>query len=109
MIGIDIVHIPNIKKLMQNEALIKKTFHNSEIKNFTPEHLAGIFAAKESFFKAINKKINWLEIEIKKEKNGSPSLHISKLLKNKLKIDQIQLSISHDKDYAIAQVILITK
>ncbi|MBI4155091.1 holo-ACP synthase [Candidatus Woesearchaeota archaeon] len=109
MIGIDIVYIPNIKKLMQNEVFIKKTFHSSETKTFTPEHLAGIFAAKEAFFKAINKKINWLNIEIKKEKSGKPNLTISTELKDKLKIQNIYLSISHDNDYAIAQVTLTTK
>ena len=55
-LGIDIVHIPEFEKLMQDRGFIKRVFHESELKDYRAEHLAGIFAAKEAFFKAINQK-----------------------------------------------------
>lgn len=65
-IGIDIVYIPRFKALMQNKSFINKVFHASEIQDYRPEHLAGIFAAKEAFFKSLDKKtLDWLAVEIK--------------------------------------------
>lgn len=99
-IGTDIVHIPRFGKLMGNEGFIKKVFHPSEYRNYKAEHLAGIFAAKEAFFKAINKKPGWLRVEIRKQRTDRP------VLSNDLKIEVADVSISHDKDYAIATVMI---
>lgn len=106
-LGIDIVHISRFKKLMENKGFIRKVFHISETRNYKPEHLAGIFAAKEAFFKAMNKNpnSNWLKVEVKNKKTGNPMLVISNDLKKKAKIQEADISISHDKDYAIAAVI----
>lgn len=101
-LGVDIVHIPKVKKLMRDESFLEKVFHSNECKEFNPEHLAGIFAVKEAFFKAINKKINWLKLEVKKQKSGKPVLKLS----NELEYKIIDVSISHDKYYAIAVVII---
>ena len=115
-LGIDITYIPKFEKLMKNKSFISKTFSKQEIKNpkdYNPKHLAGIFAAKEAFFKAINKgqtiRPKWHDIEIKKQKNKKPVLLISNDLKKKAKIQEVDLSISHDKDYAIAAIICIIK
>ena len=105
-VGVDIVHIPKLEKLMQNEQAIKNTFHASEIKRYTPEHLAGVFAAKEAFFKAIGKKIGWLSIEVKTQESGRPVIELLEDLKSTLQVKNIDLSISHDHEYAIAQVIV---
>ncbi len=107
--GLDIVYIPKIRRLMQNKNFIRKVFHKSEIKNFTAEHLAGIFAVKEAFFKALGKKINWHLIEIKKEKSGKPKINFSNEIKKNLKNTSIEISISHEKDYAIALVFIFGK
>ncbi|MBM3232351.1 holo-[acyl-carrier-protein] synthase [Candidatus Pacearchaeota archaeon] len=109
-IGIDIVYIPRFKALMQNKSFINKVFHASEIQDYRPEHLAGIFAAKEAFFKSLDKKtLDWLAVEIKNKKNKKPKLLVSSELRNKAKIKDIDLSISHDKDYAIASVMVLLK
>jgi len=105
-IGTDVVYIPRIKKLLEQEKSLKKVFHKSEYKDFRAEHIAGVFAVKEAFFKAIGKKVNWLEIEIKNKKTGKPLLIISDNLRDKFKIKDVDISISHDKDYAIAQVLI---
>lgn len=104
-IGTDIVYIPKFENLMENEKFIKRVFHPSEYKNYKAERVAGIFAVKEAFFKAINKKPDWLKVEVKKQKTGKPVLVIANELKKKY-IEVIDISISHDKDYAIAIVLI---
>jgi holo-[acyl-carrier protein] synthase len=100
-IGTDIVFIPRFEKLMENEKFIKKVFHSSECKQYTSEHLAGVFAAKEAFFKAIDKKPDWLRVEVRKQCTGRPVIASD--------IDGLgatDVSISHDNDYATATVIV---
>jgi len=93
-VGVDIVYIPKIERLLSNKKIISKMFHKNELNPFTAEHLSGIIAAKEAYMKAVGKKLGWLDIEIKKKKSGQPY------------IDNALLSISHDKDYAVAFVVL---
>lgn len=101
--GIDLVHIPRFSKLIKNEDFLNSVFHKSELQNFSPEHLSGIFAAKEAFFKAMPNDPHWLDIEIVNE-SGKPEI---KLYNGFCKaINQVDLSISHDKDYATASVFL---
>jgi len=102
-IGVDIVFVPRFEKLLTNEAFVKKIFHPSESKRFEAEHLAGIFAAKEAFFKAVKEAPTWLDVEIKKEASGKPALVLSNDLKDELSVD---VSISHDGEYAIAVVLV---
>jgi len=106
-IGTDIVHIPRIKKLIENKPLLEKIFHPSELKILKAEHLAGILAAKEAFFKAINQKPKWLDIEIIYQKTSRPKLKFSKQLGKDIVSSDI--SISHDKDYAVGFIILNKK
>jgi phosphopantetheine--protein transferase-like protein len=106
-LGTDIVYIPRLEKLMQNEKFIKRVFHTSECKDYRVEHIAGVFAAKEAFFKAINKKPDWLKVEVRNQKTGRPILAISNDFG--VQIEDVDISISHDKDYAMAAVSLLVK
>lgn len=102
MIGIDLVFIPEFKKKFESIDL-KTVFLDSEIsENLHLESLAGIFAAKEAFFKALGRKENWLEVWIEKNKEGKPQLR-SLLLQANAKAE---VSISHSGDYAAAAVLL---
>ena len=74
---------------------------------------AARFAAKEAFLKAIRTgwrgKVTWHEIEIVRDENGMPSLHVTgeaKRLFAELGGKHIHLSLSHTADHAIAQVII---
>lgn len=107
-LGIDIVHIPRFERLVRNKSFVDKVFHKSEIsKNYSSEHLAGIFAAKEAFFKAVNKgreiSPKWHDVEVRNKKNGKPELLVSNDLRKY--INETDVSISHDEDYAIGAVI----
>ncbi len=99
-IGTDIVQISRIEKSMQKENFIKFVFTDNEI-NYSKkaENFAGIFAAKEAYFKAlgtgINKKLN--AVEILHNEKGKP--YINGVINS-------DVSISHDGDYAVSTVIL---
>lgn len=102
MLGIDIAYLPEFEKKLKNLSL-EKVFLSTELsQNKSMESLAGIFAAKEAFFKAIGKKEDWLTVWIEKTKEGKPQLY-STLIKNNQKA---KVSVSHAGDYAVAIVMI---
>lgn len=102
MVGIDLVNLSEFKKRFKNVSLDKAFLPIELSQNPKAESLAGIFAAKEAFFKALGAKQNWLDVWIEKNNFGKPSLY-SNLLKDSQKA---QISISHAGDYAIAIVFI---
>jgi holo-[acyl-carrier protein] synthase len=101
-IGIDLVQIAEFKKTFQNEIAIKKVFSEDELKaNSNTASLAGVFAVKEAFIKALGRKIDWLDIRIEKKSSGRPIVY-SPYLKN----NRACVSISHSGAYAVAAVII---
>ena len=79
----------------------------------TYQHYAARFAAKEAVFKAISEQleskynIDWKDIEVVSDENGRPSIKIHRVdTKN---IENIDISISHCKEYAIANVVVLYK
>ena len=113
-IGTDIVEIERIKNSIDKYGLkfLEKIYTPREIKycqnkeNCYP-HFAGRFAAKESIKKAIfsSKIINQIDfksIEIVNNSHGVPKVKMNKALK----IKDPQLSISHEKKYAVAFALL---
>jgi holo-[acyl-carrier protein] synthase len=99
MLGVDIVYLPEFEKKLKNLSL-EKVFLSSELsQNESSESLAGVFAAKEAFFKAVGDKKNWLDVWIEKSEKGKPFLKSVLLQKQK-----VELSISHAGDYVIAVV-----
>ena len=105
-IGVDIVEIGRFKKIKYNSkpSFYKKLFRENEInyclkfKNPGP-HFAGKFAIKEAMKKSLDESIDFLDI-ITKHKNSKPIVN--------LKINNsytFYVSVSHEKDYAIAIVI----
>lgn len=104
-IGIDLVFIPDFQKRFDNIDP-KTVFHEVELsQNPKVESLAGIFAVKEAFFKALGRNGNMQSIWIEKKETGQPILQ-STLLK---KSQAVQISISHDGEYATAIVIIYEK
>jgi len=102
-IGIDIVDINRFRKKIfeSNQKFYEKIFTENEIeyclkyKDPYP-HFAGKFAAKEAILKAVNEKIKLNQIWIKNNSNG-----LEIIIKNIID-SKILISISHEKDYAIA-------
>lgn len=102
-IGVDLVNIAEFQRRLDQSGGIGKVFTDSELaQNPRSENLAGVFAAKEAFMKAIGRKIDWRDVWIEKEVSGRPilrSIH--------LKSEQdVAVSVSHDGNYAVAVVLI---
>ena len=121
--GIDIVEISRIKNasLKWKDAFLKRIFTDKEIayskeRSSSYQHLAARFAAKEAVLKAFgsgwNKRIEWTDIEVWNEESGKPKVELHnhiKQLKNKKKVKDIIISLSHTRTYAVASAILVKK
>ena len=115
--GTDIIEVARIKDAIENLGIqfLNKIYTPFEIeycknkKNMQFQHFAVRFAAKEAIFKAIspilkNKyEITWTDVEIFKGIDERPNV---RFINNKPKeIEQIDISLSHINDYAIANCI----
>lgn len=117
--GIDLVSIKRI------ENIVKRWGVNFTCRIFTPleqeyceekgdkyQSYAGKFAAKEAFLKALGlglRGVNWKEIEVNNNELGQPIINAYGKLKNiasEKGVSKYFLTISHTKEYAIAEVIL---
>lgn len=109
-IGIDMIEVERIKKIaVNNPRFLKRIFTPKEIdyslkKINKHQHLAARFAAKEAFFKAIGKRINWTEVELSNLPSGKPQLKIKS--REQFSFKQAHVSISHLASYALAMVVL---
>lgn len=117
--GTDIIEIDRIKNSIEElgDKFLDRVFTKKEIdyceskKNQKYQHYAARFAAKEAAFKAISWKIEdkykicWKDIEVENDKQGRPILKITNIdLKD---IENIDISISHCKNYAVANVTIL--
>lgn len=119
--GIDIIEIDRIKNSIDTlgEKFINKVFTKNEIEycknkgKMMYSHYAARFAVKEAAFKAISEElkdkysISWKDIETLNDVNGRPKVEILSI-KDSL-VENIDVSISHCKDYAIANVTVLFK
>ncbi len=112
-IGIDIVQINRIEKNIENQNFVNKIYTQEEQdylsrRHYNPQTAAGLFAAKEAVSKALGTGIsgfNITDIEIIKDEFDKPEifLHNKALEISRDKgIDKINITISHEKDYAVA-------
>ena len=118
-IGTDIVSIKRIKSSLKNKNFIDRIYNYQEVlkcKKAANQHncYAKRFAAKEAFSKAlgtgISNGINFNEIIILNNKSGKPYINLKGKTKKKIikmfkqKKTKISLSLSDERDYAIAFV-----
>lgn len=115
--GTDIIEIKRIKQSIEKigESFIKRIYTPNEIeycesKNESKyQHYAVRFAAKEAIFKAVSKALDnkfsmeWKNVEILNDENGRPTIKFINFIVEGLK--EIDISISHSKEYAIAMVV----
>lgn len=112
-IGIDIIELSRIEDLLTKQSKLSDRILTSNEKDqfnaLSPrrqvEFLAGRFSAKEAFSKAtgtgIGKELSFTDIEIAADSLGKPFI-----VKPEVKA---HLSISHSRDYCVAQVIIETE
>jgi holo-[acyl-carrier protein] synthase len=117
-LGIDIVEVKRVKAAMEKwgDRFLHRVFTPGEIaycrRRSSPEQsFAARFAAKEAILKAIgtglSQGIRWTSMEIVNDKNGRPSVKLGKMIKDKIGDKKILISMSHTKEYAVAQAILV--
>lgn len=114
-VGVDIVQIERIRKAMENPHFAEKILTPEEILSGTAENIqstAASFAAKEAFSKALGtglRGFGFRDISVLHYQSGKPYLKFSHKVESLLKmagVSACDLSLSHEKDYAIATVIL---
>ena len=117
--GIDIIEVNRIEKsiINTNGRFIKEIYTEKEIEYSESkgkpkyEHYAARFAAKEAIFKAISTflkdkyEISWKNVQILNDEKGKPHIEFINVEFNQIK--SIDISISHIKEYAIANVSLL--
>lgn len=112
-IGVDIIEVSRIKSSVEKygDRFLNRIFTKKELeycqahKAIRFPELAVRFAAKEAYSKAngsgIVADLTWKEIEIINDSKGKPHIYLNgKLAKN------VQVSLSHEKNSAIAFVVI---
>ena len=109
-IGIDIIVINRIEKIIKKYGVEKLKFLNEDEKySHKAETIAGIYASKEAFSKAlgtgIGSEFSFLDISIIKNNKNKPYIKFNSPTLSR-KIKECDVSITHDGGFAIAAVIL---
>lgn len=123
--GIDICQVSRFRKWIIGGNLIERYFNEKEFSkkidgdltdrqlSAMSQHYAARFAAKEAFSKALGTGIVGFELKdvyVQKEESGKPYLVLEnsarKIFDEKCPGGKINLSLSHESEYAIASVII---
>ena len=109
-IGIDLVSIKRIEKILNKFKIEQIKFLNKdELYTNKAETIAGIFASKEAFSKAlgtgIGKDFSFKDISIIKNQKNKPIIKINSPSLSQI-IEECDVSITHEDGFAIAAVIL---
>lgn len=117
-IGTDIAEVRRFEKWVREPEMLERFFNEKEMSSAKSEaakcqHYAARFAAKEAFSKALGTGISSFglkDVYITKNSEGKPLLNIEgaalSLMKERLGQCKAFVSLSHEKEYAIAFVIL---
>lgn len=117
-IGTDITEVKRFEKWVKNPEMLQRFFNEKEMSSAKSDsakcqHYAARFAAKEAFSKALGTGItgfNLKDVYITNNSEGAPLLNIEgaalSLMKERLGNCNAFVSLSHEKEYAIAYVIL---
>ena len=111
-VGIDIIEITRVEKAIAlwGNRFLQRVYTEAELEQChqRPSSLAVRFAGKEAVMKLLGtgkKGISWRDIETLSEPSGKPLVHLygkAKIKASSLGVDEIAISLSHSKEYAIA-------
>ena len=103
-VGVDIVEVGRIGSMVERhgDRFLKKVFTEAEIayaagRKRGVESLAGRFAAKEAFMKAVGRRLPWRDIEVAM-RGSIPSIQFGGKTYG-------GVSLSHERAYAVAVVV----
>lgn len=119
--GTDIIEVSRIRNCIEDlgDKFLNRVYTEKEIaycnskKSVKYEHFAARFAAKEAIFKAVSDllddkyEISWKNAEIINDENGKPQVNF--IGKSFEEIISIDISLSHLKEYAIANCMVLIK
>lgn len=119
-IGIDIAEVARFERLVSRygDRLVRRILGRQEMETYLRRHdraafLAGRFAAKEAVVKALGKFLitrpALSELEIINDPSGRPQVKLPDHLGTQLPRVDLQVSISHEKSYAIGLAICTEK
>lgn len=117
-LGSDIIEISRIRASIEryHQHFLDKLFTSQEQQYCTKyrdsaPHFAGRFAAKEAIAKALGvglgEKLSWLEMEIKNNEEGKPTVVLSPKAMVAFHQPQLLITISHCREYATATCIAL--
>ena len=117
-IGVDVVHVNRMERWRTTPGLLERFFHPDELSavmtkgNAITLSLAARFAAKEAFGKALGTGLLGIvlkDIMVINRHNGQPVIQVSGTALEAVKrngAERIHISLTHEKDNAIAMVVL---
>lgn len=120
--GIDLVKVERMERMIERpsgRAFLARVFSAAEqaycgSKRMKYEHYAARFAAKEAVLKALKvrpKKNRRLSgIDVRREASGKPFIVLDSKSRKQFHIPaqaQIELSVAHEREYAIATVVIV--
>ena len=117
-LGVDLVEVGRIRRACDRwgERFLRRVFTAGEraycMRKAHPEQsLAARFAAKEAVLKAIGTGlsggIRWTDVEVVNERSGKPGVRLGERITRRIGDRTVLLTISHTKELAIAQAILL--
>jgi holo-[acyl-carrier protein] synthase len=120
-IGVDLAKIPRLRRMVARwqDRFLRRVFTEGEIaycqRHHDPiPHFAARFAAKEAALKALgtglSMGVSWRELEVRRERGKAPTLALSgrsAAIAAAKGTSRILVSLTHDGEYAFAQVMLV--
>ena len=118
-LGIDLIEIKRVTKVKERwgKRFLERVYTPKELeyclkKKYPEGSLAGRFAAKEAVMKALgtglSSGVSWKDIEIINDRKGKPEVFLYGKTKKLLGKKRVLISISHTKEDAIAQAMIIS-
>jgi holo-[acyl-carrier protein] synthase len=124
-LGVDLVQISQLQSQLRDSASVFATetytsvelnYAKNNVSGHPERHLAARYAAKEALIKAwsslrygkpqVVNNPKYKDVEVINDHFGRPKIRLSGSIREHLQDFKIQLSLSHDGDYAIATVLL---
>jgi holo-[acyl-carrier protein] synthase len=107
IIGIDLVEIKKFIQATKKTNFVEKYFSPDEAR-LKIESIAARYAAREAFYKALTEQrlFSWDDISVVLDNNGKPIFRFRNKLHKYAADKQINLSLSHSENLAVALVII---
>ena len=114
-VGVDIIEIDRVRGVIERrgQRFLGRIYTPKELKNCrnrVPE-LAARFAAKEAVMKALGtgrRGVSWRDIEVLPNHRNAPFVYLhgrARRRARRLGINELAISLSHSRDYAVASVV----